>query len=334
MLLQSRKFLKGAPTMKIQDLYKNVIAAGIANDLRSKEEIERVLSDESAKYEKLSSEDREYFDQDRLFNPFSDTRVLSGNPETEVKKVIIGIDMEGGEVLLTYLLNKDLAFKIDLIIAHHPEGYAQSRLFDVMKLQAELLANCGIAISVAEKLMEKRISEIERRFMPINHNRTVDMAKLLGLPMMCIHTAADNCVTTYLKNLFEQKNPAKLKDVLKLLKDIPEYKIAAALQLPPKIVSGSEDNKCGKIFVDMTGGTEGAKEVYDKYAASGVSTIVGMHISEDHLENAKKANLNVVIAGHISSDTLGLNLLLDEIEKKEKLEFVCVSGFERVRRMS
>ena len=57
-----------------------------------------------------------------------------------------------------------------------------------------------------------------------------------------------------------------------------------------------------------------------------------MHISEEHLENAKKAKLNVVIAGHISSDVLGLNLLFDEVEKEEKLKFVSVSGFERIRR--
>jgi len=117
-----------------------------------------------------------------------------------------------------------------------------------------------------------------------------------------------------------------------LLKRIPEYQRSSALQLPPRILSGSEDSRSGKIVVDMTGGTEGAKEVFEKYAAGGVSTLVGMHISEDHLENAKKANLNVVIAGHISSDALGLNLLLDRVEAKDRLEYVCVSGFERVRR--
>jgi hypothetical protein len=40
----------------------------------------------------------------------------------------------------------------------------------------------------------------------------------------------------------------------------------------------------------------------------------------------------VVIAGHISSDTLGLNLLLDEIEKEEKLKIINCSGFRRIRR--
>jgi putative NIF3 family GTP cyclohydrolase 1 type 2 len=320
--------------MKLKDLYSAVIEVGIENDLRGREEIGKLLAEERVKFEKLDKKDKEYFDQDRLFNPFSDTRILHGHGEIEVRKAIIGIDMEVAEVLLTYLLNKDLDRKIDLIIAHHPEGYALVRLFDVMKLQADLMAACGITLSVAEKLMEKRIGEVERRLMPVNHNRTVDVARLLDLPMICIHTAADNCVTYFLSQLFEKEKPGRLKDILELLKAVPEYRKSAALQLPPRIVNGSEDSRCGKIFVDMTGGTEGAKDVFEKYAAGGVSTLVGMHISEDHLENAKKANLNVVIAGHISSDTLGLNLLLDGVEKKGSLEFVCVSGFERVRRQA
>jgi hypothetical protein len=57
-----------------------------------------------------------------------------------------------------------------------------------------------------------------------------------------------------------------------------------------------------------------------------------MHVGEEALENAKKANLNIVIAGHVSSDTLGLNLLFDEAETEGRLEFVDASGFERIRK--
>jgi len=320
--------------MKLKELYHLVVETGIAHDLRGRDEVEKLLAEEKKKFEKLEGEEREFYDQDRLFNPYSDTRILSGDPETEIERAIVGIDMEVGEILLAHLLNRDSEKKIDLIIAHHPEGYALSRLFDVMKLQADLLSLYGITVSVAEKLMEKRISEVERRLMPINHNRAVDVARLLGLPMMSIHTPADNCVTSYLTNLFDRERPARLKDVLQLLRNIPEYRKSIALQLPPKIVSGSEDNRCGKIYVDMTGGTEGSKEVFEKFASSGVSTLVAMHISEEHLENAKKANLNVIIAGHIASDTLGLNLVLDEVEKKAKLDFVSVSGFERIPRLN
>lgn len=318
--------------MKLERLYKKAVDIGIENDLRGKNEIKKILKEEKEKFDTLKKDDLDYYDKDRLFNPFADTRVLSGDLDKDIKTVIIGIDMQVGEILLTYLLNKDFDKKIDLIISHHPEGYALAQLHDVMKLQADLMAAYGVNISVAEQLMEKRISEVQRRLLPVNHARAVDAARVLGVPMMCIHTPADNCVTNYLKKTFDKKKPNKLKDLMQILKNIPEYKKSAKMQVPPKIVNGSEHNKSGKIFVEMTGGTEGAKEIFEKYANSGISTLVGMHFSEEHLDNAKKANLNVVIAGHVSSDVLGLNLLFDEIEKEEKLQFVGISGFERIRR--
>jgi putative NIF3 family GTP cyclohydrolase 1 type 2 len=318
--------------MKLERFYKKAVEVGIANDLRGKDEIRRILDDELEKSKDLKEDDKKYYDQDRLFNPFSDSRVLNGNPDIEIKRVMIGIDIEVGEILLAYLLNKEKGPKVDLVLSHHPMGAALAQLYDVMKLQAKLLAKVGVTISVAEQLMEKRIGEIERRLMPINHAREIDAAKILGLPLMCIHTPADNCVTNHLTKLLEKEKPDKLKDLVKLLKSIPEYEKSARLQVPAKIVSGSEGSSCGKIFVDMTGGTEGSKDIFDKIAAGGVSTLICMHLTEEHLANAKKANLNAVIAGHIASDVLGLNLLLDQVEKKEKLDFVCVSGFERIRR--
>jgi putative NIF3 family GTP cyclohydrolase 1 type 2 len=318
--------------MKLEKLYKKAIEVGIANDLRGKDEIRRILDDEQEKYKDLKEDDKKYYDQDRLFNPFADSRVLNGSPDIDVKKVMIGIDIEVGEILLAHLLNKEKGPKVDLVLSHHPMGAALAQMYDVMKLQAKLLAKVGVTISVAEQLMEKRIGEIERRLMPVNHAREIDAARILRLPLMCIHTPADNCVTNYLTKLFEKEKPDKLKDLVKLLKAIPEYEKSARLQVPVKIVSGSEGSSCGKIFVDMTGGTEGSKDIFDKIAAGGVSTLVCMHLTEEHLANAKKASLNAVIAGHIASDVLGLNLLLDQVEKKEKIDFVCVSGFERIRR--
>jgi putative NIF3 family GTP cyclohydrolase 1 type 2 len=318
--------------MKLESLYRKAVAVGMSRDLREPDEIRRILDDEDAKFRKLSTEEAKTYDLDRVFNPFADTRILAGAPETEVGRVIVGIDMETSEVLLTHVLNRDLGRKIDLIIAHHPEGHALARLHDVMKLQSDLLAACGVNVSVAEQLLDKRMGEIERRLLPVNHNRAVDAACLLGIPMMCVHTPADNCVTSHLRDVFEREKPAKLKDLLDLLRRIPEYRKAERLSAGPKIVSGSDASRCGRIFVDMTGGTEGPKTIFEQHAISGVSTIVAMHVSEEALENAKKANLNVVIAGHVSSDTLGLNLLFDEVEADGRLDFVNASGFERIRK--
>jgi putative NIF3 family GTP cyclohydrolase 1 type 2 len=317
--------------MKLETFYHKAVAVGMARDPRGAEAVRRVLDEEKAKADKLTEDERVAWEPDRLFNPYADTRLLAGDPAADVRKLIVGIDMDAAEVVLAHTLNRDLGAAIDLVVAHHPQGVALAQLAEVMRVQADMLVAHGVNVAVAEQLLDKRIGEVERRVLPANHSRAVDAARLLGLPMMCLHTPADNCVNTYLAELFEKERPARLKDLVDLLRRIPEYRAAAARMAGPKIVSGAETARCGRISVEMTGGTEGAKTIYESYAVSGVSTIVSMHISEEALENAKKAHLNIVLAGHISSDTLGLNLLFDEIEREEPLEFVGVSGFARTR---
>jgi len=66
-----------------------------------------------------------------------------------------------------------------------------------------------------------------------------------------------------------------------------------------------------------------------------VGTVVSMHMSEEHFSRRRAGNVNVVVAGHISSDTLGMNLLLDGIESLsgERFNFMECSGFRRIRRI-
>ena len=93
-----------------------------------------------------------------------------------------------------------------------------------------------------------------------------------------------------------------------------------------------EKDKVGKILVDMTGGTEGSRRVFPRLSQAGVNTIVGMHFSEQHFKSAQKEHINIIIAGHISSDNLGLNLLLDELCRKDDFEIIPCSGFVRAKR--
>jgi len=160
----------------------------------------------------------------------------------------------------------------------------------------------------------------------------VYLARLLNIPFLCVHTPADNMVANYLQRLLDKKKPDTLDDVLKILKDNPEYREATRNNAGPKILVGSKDRRAGKIFVDMTGGTEGSKDIFASLVNSGVNTLVGMHLSEDHRKEAEKHHLNVIIAGHISSDNLGMNLILDEIQKAGRLEVLSCSGFRRFKR--
>jgi len=261
---------------------------------------------------------------------FEDTAILYGNPESEVRRIMVGIDIDPAEIILADQIRKGDG--LDLVIAHHPEGRAWAQFYRVMRLQVDMLAGAGINRETAGKLIEERMGEVERRVMPNNHTRTVDAARLLDMPLMCVHTPADNHAEDFIYKLMAKERPAKVQDVVDILKEVPEYKLAEKENSGPRIIAGSPGKETGRIFVEMTGGTEGSKEVYEKFPKLGIRTIICMHLGEGHFKKVREANLNVVIAGHISSDNLGLNILLDRIENAERLECLECSGFRRVRR--
>ncbi len=263
---------------------------------------------------------------------YPDSAILFGNPNLKVKKIMVGIDIEVGELLLADRIRQKQG--LDLVIAHHPEGKSYASLHEVMKLQIDLLSQSGVANKTAVKLVEERMLEVQRKILSQNHTRPVDAARLLNMPFMNIHTPADNHVYSYLNTIFKQKKPRLVQDVIKILKGIAEYKEAEKINTGPRLILGNAKREVGKILLEMTGGTEGSKEVFGRLYKAGVRTLVSMHLSEEHFKKVQDANLNVIIAGHISSDNLGLNLLLDNIEKsaKEKFSVVSCSGFKRIKR--
>jgi hypothetical protein len=122
-------------------------------------------------------------------------------------------------------------------------------------------------------------------------------------------------------------------DIIDLLMEEKEYAEFAKRGAGPVILIGDKSRRVEKILVDMTGGTEGSKEIFTKLAAAGVDTVVGMHFSDEHKKAMQAANINAIVAGHIASDDLGVNLVLDHIEKKHgSLKVYEAGGFIRVKR--
>ena len=317
--------------MKFKSIYEFAVQKGIEKDPRTTKEITQLLAGEKKAFKKLKGADRMAFDKERLINPYADTRMLNGDPDKDIKTIMVGIDMEGPEILTADRLN-ERGESIDLVMAHHPEGAAWANFYDVMHLQPAVLHSFGIPLDIAKDLLKERINEVARSVAPANHLRSVDIARLLEMPFMCIHTPADNHVTSFLQNLFNKKRPEKLSQVVTMLKAIPEYLDGLKKGAGPRILIGEPAKKAGKIFVDMTGGTEGSKKAFGRLSQAGVGTIVCMHLSEEHFKNAKEEHINVVIAGHIASDTLGINLLLDSLEKECAMRILPCSGFIRIKR--
>jgi len=314
--------------MTVKEIFQLAINKGIEADFRGKERIEKLLKRRKEKFEKLSDEEKQEFDRESLENPYLDSRILHVAQDRKIKKVLVGIDIEPAEILLA----KEIG-QVDLIIAHHPIGKGLAHLSEVMELQCDVLNQYGVPINIAEGLMKERISEVARGVNAVNHQRTVDAAKILGFNLICLHTACDNLVAKFIKDKIEKEDSLmRLEDLTKILREIPEYREAIKFGAGPKIFVGDPERRCGKIAVtEITGGTEGSPKLYEKMAQSGIGTVIGMHISEEHKKEAEAANINVVIAGHMSTDSLGMNLFLDELEK-QGIEIISSSGLIRIKR--
>ena len=317
--------------MKLKDLYALAVKMGIEADPRGKAGVEKVLARRKKEYEELPKSKQKDFDLEDLNNPYTDSRVLLGNPNMEVDSLMAGIDINASEVLLADRLNQK-GESIDLLLTHHPEGASLASLHEVMDMQADVWAKYGVPINIAEGVMRDRISEVQRRFSPVNHAQAVDAARLLGFAFMGTHTITDNLIHTFMEHLFEKAKPETVGEVLEVLNNEPEYKEATKGKAGPMLFAGSEKNRAGKVApIEFTGGTEPSHIVYEKFAMAGVGTVIGMHAGEEHRKEAIKHHINLVIAGHMSSDSLGMNLLLDAIEKKG-VKIIPASGLIRVKR--
>lgn len=312
--------------MKISDIYKLSIEKGTDADPRGRERVEKHLSRRREKFEKLSVEEKEDFDKESLQNPYSDTRVLHIAEDKEIKRVLVGIDIDAAEILLAKQLGN-----IDLVISHHPAGRAYTDLHEVMDMQVDVMNYYGVPVNVAENLMREKMSEVFRSINPRNTWRAVDAAKLLGVNFMCLHTVADNNVAKFLREKVEVESFERVEDVMKFLNTIEEYKRAKQMGMGPIMFSGKQENRSGNIYIGMTGGTEPAAKLFGSMAQAGIGTIVDMHVSEDHKKEAEAAHMNIIVTGHMSSDSIGMNLILDDMEK-QGIEIVPCSGLIRVSR--
>lgn len=317
--------------MTLKEIYDLAVQMGIDADPRGRAGVEKYLARRKKEYDGLTKTKRSEYDLEDLKHPFSDSRILTGDLAMKVDKVMAGIDIDASEVVLAELLNQKGA-GIDVLMAHHPVGPSQAALHEVMDMQADTMVRYGVPVNIAEGITRDRVSEVARRFGPRNHNQPVDAARLLGLALMCTHTITDNLVFDFLAKLFEKREAETVGDVLSILMELPEYQEAAKGKAGPTLFSGSEKNRAGKIApLEITGGTEGSSIVYEKLSQAGIGTIISMHASEDHRKEAQKHHINLVVAGHMSSDSLGMNLLLDALEARD-VEIVPCSGLIRVSR--
>ncbi len=319
--------------MKVYEAYELAIRMGMDKDPRPEEELRRILDEAKEKYDETPDEDKELFDEERLWNPYADCRFSYGADaarDIDADTMMWGIDVGPAEVILADRL-REKGRRIDALVGHHPLGRSRTLFPQVMSMQSDMFEYNGVPINIAEGIMRPRTDDVLRNMMGLNYNQAADAARLLDIPLFNVHTAADNMVQDYLTNFIEQENPRTLGDITKALMREPEYRIAAKSNSLPRIMVGSKDSRCGKVLVKMTGGTSFSKDMYKPLADAGIGTVIGMHFPENHYDAAREAHVNLVISGHMSSDSLGINLICDGWAD-HGIDVIPCSGFTRVER--
>ncbi len=230
-----------------------------------------------------------------------------------IRRAMFGVDMEAAEIIIA----KQLGY--DAVITHHPKGgYPMVNLYQVMENQIDRMVQAGVPINKAQKALSERKDEVERSLHAANYDRAVAAARVLEMTFIAIHTPADIIAeSTVQKHLDRSLKPyakATVGDVISFLREIPEYARTAA---GPKVRVGTKDSYAGKVWVTMAGGTGGGKEVAKAYFEAGVGTLVVMHMPEEVIKAVKEQNLgNVIVAGHMASDSVGINGIIRVLEQK------------------
>jgi putative NIF3 family GTP cyclohydrolase 1 type 2 len=316
--------------MKLSDIYRKIVDMGINAYPRGRNRINQILEKSRKNLDKLEGKKKELADKDVTWNPYTDRRLLYGSEDRDIRSILCGIDIGTGEILLADRLSQK-GQQVDLVLAHHPHGIGISNLDYVMKLQQEQWAAIGVPIAQAESAMADRLKDVHFGTKENNHTQVIDAARLLDMPFMCSHTPADSLGYQFLSKYLKEKSPATLDDLVENLLDIPECQAAERVGAGPEILVGSESGSVGEKFVFFTGGTSLGTKSIRKLARAGVSTVITMHMNENLKKECEEEGLCVVIAGHDSSDSIGMNLILDVLQKEGIKSYAC-SGFTRVNR--
>jgi len=228
-----------------------------------------------------------------------------------IRKILFCIDAGVAELLLA----KQLGY--DAVIAHHPQGgTAIINFHQVFKRHVQQMVTAGVPIEEAERAVKKRVEELEAEAHTRNYNHAVDVAKLLKMPYMNIHAPLDivgRKIMTEQINSKPRKN-STVQDVVLALNELPEFKNAVT---KIKIRLGKPKNLAGKVVVSHGAGTNGGYEVAKTYFKHGIGTMVYIHISLGDLEKLKAEQKgNLIVTGHIASDSVGINPFIRELENR------------------
>jgi len=239
-----------------------------------------------------------------------------------VHRIFATIDCDVADLLMARVL------RCDTVLTHHPEGAASLHGWKLITSQVEQMVEWGVPVARAEAAIQRRMQTVELNSHARNYARVVQAAQLLNVTFLNVHLPCDvisrRLIAEKMAPFNRPESRATVAEVIATLQEFPEQKQAAT---EPKVRLGAPDRLAGWVAVAMAGYTNGGVDVLRAYFEAGVGTVLMMHFPEADLRDAREQKLagNLVVTGHMASDSIGINVYLDELERRG-LEVVRAGG--------
>lgn len=250
-----------------------------------------------------------------------DSEVYVGG--NNLRRAIFGVDLDAAELMLA----KQQGF--DVAIAHHPCGGGTWAGFPkVLERHIPIMTGAGVPRDQAEAAVREMQEEHGPRTHLLNYDRLPSVARMLGLPFMNVHAPADEIGRREMSRAISEgvRPDSTVGDSIAVLQKFPEF---AHARTPVIVRMGSQDAPLGRWVFSHGAGTNGGYPVASAMFRNGVDTLFYIHVDPGHLKRIKeefgKSKKNLVITGHIASDSVGINVVIRRL-RREGLEVHAMGG--------
>jgi len=234
-------------------------------------------------------------------------------PGDSIRKVLFGVDIGSAELIIA----KDQGY--DAVIAHHPAG-GRARLegWKVFEKHVDQMIEAGVPESDAKEAIRKKISTLEVETHSANYDHVPSVARHLKMPFMNIHNPLDELGRRHIVEVIQRQRSvnrdATVADLIGSIRTIPEFQQAST---EVKLRHGALSSRAGRTVFSHAAYTNGGYEVAKTYYKHGIDTVIYIHVSETDLAKLRVDGVgNLIVTGHIASDSVGINPFLLELRKR------------------
>lgn len=233
---------------------------------------------------------------------------------TNIKKVFVSIDVSPFDIYFAKTLG------CDCVLTHHPIGKSAVSFHKVFDRHMTYMLEKGVKKKLAISLVKDLKYKAYLKSHSLIYNDVISTAEILKMPLLNIHQPLDEYMRKIILFKLAKSKLKTISDLIEAIEEITEFKKALTRVI---ICNGKASNEIGNWVLVIAAGSNGGYEIARTYYENNVSTVIYLHIDYNELNKVKKDKTckNLVILGHLAGDSIGMNKICKELEKREIVVF-------------